>query len=114
MKIVILVLVCSLIEQYQSKCTEETLEFSKCLRAYQKECVEAHNMYRRKHHSPALKQDNRLNRVAQEYAQYLAESNQFEHSDNKEFGENLAYSWSSKVNSMDEDDCKCKPFFLIN
>ena len=105
-----LIVVGSLVHQYEAKCTDEVIDFSKCQRAYQKSCVKAHNVYRRKHHAPPLTENSHLNQVAQDYAYYLAENNIFEHSDMDEFGENLAYSWSSKISSMDEDDCSCKPF----
>jgi uncharacterized protein YkwD len=54
-----------------------------------------HNQLRAKHCVPPLVLDNGLNQVAQNYSQYLASNNLFQHSYNQ-YGENL-YSMDSSV-----------------
>ena len=80
--------------------------FNKCQQSFQKACLRAHNRYRSNHHSPDLVWNEELQRRAQNYAEYLASSNNFEHSGAQGYGENLAYSWSSSVSSLG-NDCRC-------
>ncbi|CAL8116373.1 unnamed protein product [Orchesella dallaii] len=55
--------------------------------------VSEHSKYRRRHAVPDLRADNaEIHRTAQRYADYLANSDKFEHSGNKNYGENLAYT----------------------
>jgi len=54
-----------------------------------------HNQLRAKHCVPALVLDDVLNQVAQNYSEYLAANNLFQHSYN-EYGENL-YSMDSSA-----------------
>ena len=51
--------------------------------------LQVHNKYRIKHHSPPLKLNNELCRIAQQYANYLAQSDSFQHSNNRYKGESL-------------------------
>lgn len=61
-------------------------------------------MYRTKHCTPELTLDPELNEIAQKYAEQLAASGSFEHSDNKlneeSLGENLYWQSGSNVASI--------------
>lgn len=63
---------------------------------FQKELLQAHNTYRKRHCVPALQLDDGLSRSAQTYAETLARTNTFEHSGTKGVGENLWNQWSSQ------------------
>lgn len=57
-----------------------------------------HNTYRAKHGSPSLKINETLNTIAQKYAEKLAASHVFEHSEEARagnYGENLYWGWGS-------------------
>ena len=66
-------------------------QFSK----FQVEALKAHNMYRAKHRVGGLVLDEDLCVQAGKYAQYLADTDTFEHSGDPDNGENLYWSWSS-------------------
>jgi len=51
--------------------------------------LQAHNKYRARHSAQRLTLDNSINQLAQTYAQYLANTQQFKHSDVRGYGENL-------------------------
>ncbi|MCQ2816877.1 MAG: CAP domain-containing protein [archaeon] len=59
----------------------------------EQDCLNAHNEYRKKHHSPPLELNSELSKIAKSYAQKLAATNSFQHSKNKwngkDLGENL-------------------------
>ena len=74
--------------------------FNKCQQTYQMACLREHNRYRAMHHVPSLRSNKKLQRIAQNYAQYLSDNNIFEHSKANGIGENLAYSWSSKAKQL--------------
>lgn len=64
------------------------------LPGFQRACLEAHNEYRFFHRSPPLKWSAELSRDAQDWANYLAATNLFEHDPTarpKDQGENLYY-----------------------
>ena len=71
--------------------TGDKQQFSK----FQMEAVKAHNMYRAKHRVGSLALDENLCAEAGKYAQYLADTDTFEHSGDPDNGENLYWSWSS-------------------
>src|ERR1700728_2012390 len=58
-----------------------------------------HNSYRAHHSAPPLTISQRLNKIAQGYAEYLAATSKFEHSGNQlgnePLGENLYMQWIS-------------------
>ncbi|CAG0882446.1 unnamed protein product [Cyprideis torosa] len=59
--------------------------------AYRQASVARHNFYRKKHASPPLKHDEKLNDFAQEWATNLAGRNQLTHRPDNKYGENLYY-----------------------
>ena len=67
---------------------------------FQKESLEKHNYYRRMHHVCDLQLSDELCEIAQNYADYLAANNKFEHSHDKfkgeAMGENLFYITGAK------------------
>ncbi|CAF0790997.1 unnamed protein product [Didymodactylos carnosus] len=68
--------------------------------AVQKNALRQHNIFRRRHCVSALKLNNTLNSIAQRYANKLANTNTFVHSNNKlngqRLGENLWQTTSSR------------------
>jgi uncharacterized protein YkwD len=62
--------------------------FTSAQRRFQKEMLQAHNMYRARHCASPLKLDENLNKKAQAYAVYLASINRLVHSKDNT-GENL-------------------------
>ncbi len=63
--------------------------FTTAQRKFQDQMLKAHNAYRLRHCAPPLKLNDDLNRSAQKYAEHLASTNIFEHSNDEELGENL-------------------------
>lgn len=59
------------------------------LNKFIQEALQTHNQLRSKHRSPALRVNQELNKIAQKYAEKIAKSNSFEHSDNTFKGDNL-------------------------
>lgn len=62
---------------------------------FQQETLASHNQLRARNCVPALALDDELSKTAQAYAEYLANNNKFEHSQNG-YGENL-YAMSSSA-----------------
>lgn len=54
------------------------------------EITEYINIYRRKHHSNDLTYNNDISSFSQLWSDYLIKNNQFKHSYNKQYGENLS------------------------
>ena len=54
-----------------------------------------HNYHRKKHQVDELERSSEIEQVAQKYSEYLASIETMKHSDNKKYGENLYYCWSS-------------------
>ncbi|KAG4078725.1 hypothetical protein HA402_015315 [Bradysia odoriphaga] len=63
---------------------------------YRQDALDLHNQYRKKHNSPPLALSDKLNNVAQNWAQNMADSNEMEHSNGK-YGENLYMSSNTKL-----------------
>ena len=57
---------------------------------FELEALSAHNRYRDIHDAPAMKLNMQLSMQAQAYAEYLAKTGKFEHSQDSTDGENLA------------------------
>ncbi|KAI3381655.1 hypothetical protein SNEBB_004552 [Seison nebaliae] len=72
------------------------------LRNFRREMLEAHNIYRNRHRAPSLTMSKDLTRIAQTYAEILADQNYMKHSNNrwkeKTIGENLAMFYSGRNN----------------
>lgn len=68
------------------------------LAQFAQEALDQHNKYRSIHGVKPLTLDSKLNTHAQKYAQHLAKTATFEHSDDPDYGENLYWSWSSDPN----------------
>jgi uncharacterized protein YkwD len=65
---------------------------------FQTECLTAHNEYRKRHGVPPLKLDKEICKVAQNWANHLISRNVLQHSNNKDYGENLFCMTSSNPN----------------
>ncbi|XP_044269926.1 uncharacterized protein LOC123014738 isoform X4 [Tribolium madens] len=62
---------------------------------FEQECLAAHNEYRRRHGVPPLKLDREMCKVSQQWANHLISRNILQHSNNKDYGENLFCMTSS-------------------
>ena len=75
--------------------------------------LQLHNYYRTRHSASSLTISQRLNHIAQKYAEYLAATGKFEHSGNRlgneTLGENLYMQWIShgRVPVSARDAAKC-------
>lgn len=65
---------------------------------FQNECLHAHNEHRKKHGVPPLKLNREICRFSQEWANYLIKKGVLQHSNNKDYGENLFCIQSSNPN----------------
>merc|ERR1711963_368094 len=74
------------------KCTKEVNIAPVDLDKFREDALTAHNAYRAKHGVPALKLNDELNDVAQEWADYLMAVDGFEHRHPNKYGENLYMS----------------------
>merc|ERR1711963_758549 len=74
------------------KCTKEVNIAPVDLDKFRQDSLTAHNVYRAKHGVPALKLNDELNDVAQEWADYLMAVDGFEHRHPNKYGENLYMS----------------------
>lgn len=72
-----------------------SLSFTPDQRLMQDQALKAHNLYRTRHCVPSLVLADELNRSAQKYAEQLAQSNRFDHSEADDYGENLFVRTSS-------------------
>uniref|UniRef100_A0A6G5A5Y9 Putative antigen-5 n=1 Tax=Rhipicephalus microplus TaxID=6941 RepID=A0A6G5A5Y9_RHIMP len=66
-------------------------QFTKEMRAMQHGILRRHNHYRRLHGVPLLKNDEKLNRWAQGWAQHMANTEDFNHMNKTGIGENLYF-----------------------
>merc|ERR1712241_805026 len=74
------------------KCTKEVNIAPVDLVKFRQDSLTAHNAYRAKHGVPALKLNDELNDVAQEWADYLMAVDGFAHRHPNKYGENLYMS----------------------
>ena len=58
---------------------------------FQKDCLEAHNEYRRQHGAPILEWSSKLALEAEKWAKDLAKKNVLQHSSLRDQGENLGF-----------------------
>ncbi|XP_018569850.1 uncharacterized protein LOC108909884 isoform X3 [Anoplophora glabripennis] len=65
---------------------------------FQIECLQAHNEYRRKHGVPPLRLNKEMCRLSQDWANHLIKKNVLQHSNNREYGENLFCIQSTNPN----------------
>jgi uncharacterized protein YkwD len=65
---------------------------------FQTDCLTAHNEYRKRHGVPPLKLDKEICKVAQNWANHLISRNVLQHSNNKDYGENLFSMTSTNPN----------------
>lgn len=64
---------------------------------FQKDCLDAHNEYRRRHGAPALKWSSKLASDADKWANDLAKRNVMQHSSTRDQGENLGFVSGSEM-----------------
>lgn len=58
---------------------------------FQKDCLDAHNEYRRQHGAPALKWSSKLANDADKWAKNLAKRGVIQHASSSDQGENIGY-----------------------
>lgn len=79
--------------------SQERSKKPQSIKAFIDECVKAHNTYRKKHGVSSLSHAKDLSAFAQKWAEHLAATNSFQHSDcmhkGDRLGENIACKWSS-------------------
>lgn len=79
--------------------SQERSKKPQSIKAFIDECVKVHNTYRKKHGVSSLSHAKDLSAFAQKWAEHLAASNSFQHSDcmlkGDRLGENIACKWSS-------------------
>ena len=76
-----------------------------CLDEFRKASLDKHNELRKKHNALSLLHDNKIDITAQKYANVLANTNNFVHSENRgNIGENLYAKFST--DDMTLEDCK--------
>ena len=85
-------------DKESGKGAEEKDPSSKSTQGYSKSGVEAHNIFRKIHEAPDMKNNEKMAQEAEAYAKELAKDFKFEHSKSKD-GENLAMSCNSKKGS---------------
>ena len=88
---------------YQSN---QIINGSSCQNSFRKTCLDMHNTFRAIHRVPSVTQNLTVLMVADKYAKYLADFNLFQHSQTSGLGENLAYTWSTQ--NQDMNNCSCK------
>ncbi|UJR21893.1 hypothetical protein I4U23_024965 [Adineta vaga] len=92
---------CILLENDLLFLSRQTRNFTTAQRKFQREVLNAHNIYRSRHCASSLRIDDRLSRSAQNYAQRLANMNTMVHSGMKGVGENLyMMSSSNEITQM--------------
>merc|ERR1711962_1997635 len=79
------------------KCIEKINIEPVDLEKFRQDSLRTHNAYRSKHGVPALKLSDKINAVAQEWADYLIANDAWQHSGNKKYGENLYISIGSSA-----------------
>ncbi|XP_062571774.1 uncharacterized protein LOC134233787, partial [Saccostrea cucullata] len=79
--------------------SQERAKKPQSIKEFIDECVKVHNKYRKKHGVSSLTHAKDLSAFAQKWAEHLAATNSFQHSDcmhkGERLGENIACKWSS-------------------
>lgn len=83
------------ISHYIRELFKKKSSFTDAQLKFQSESLIAHNHYRTLHCAPPLELDDTISLSAQNYAEYLASTNTFQHSGTPDLGENLAWAQNS-------------------
>ena len=75
--------------------------------------LQAHNMFRKIHGTPAMKLDAEMSKGAEEYAKKLADMGTLQHA-KTDYGENLAMKCSSKENDLMTAQEATKNWYVLN
>ena len=67
---------------------------------FQKDCLDAHNEYRRDHGAPPLKWSSKLANDADKWAKDLARRGVIQHFSSRDQGENIAYKSCIMTNKL--------------
>ncbi|XP_065157178.1 uncharacterized protein [Atheta coriaria] len=71
---------------------------AKTLEQFQTECLQDHNMYRRRHGVTPLKLNKQMCKSCLDHATFLLKKNNLQHSSNKKYGENIYFISSPSLN----------------
>ncbi|CAF3603476.1 unnamed protein product [Rotaria socialis] len=93
-------------DQSLSGLLQKRQSFTDAQRQFQKQALDAHNVYRARHCAQPLVLDDALSRSAQNYAQKLASTNSFQHSGTQGVGENLYMSSGATAVKLWYDEIK--------
>jgi len=85
------------VEKERTRCVARlgAITLDQCSTEFERSALLCHNKYRVRHGVPLLQLDRKLCYHAQQYADTLANTDTFQHSNDPLYGENLYWSWSS-------------------
>nr|XP_039264930.1 uncharacterized protein LOC120340675 [Styela clava] len=86
------------ITYHNQQATKTTMPTKK---EFEEACIKAHNEYRKCHNANGLERDTKLTSMAQEWANKLAKRGRLEHSNNRGFGENVAFTSKSDPSGLE-------------
>ncbi|XP_033107355.1 Golgi-associated plant pathogenesis-related protein 1-like [Anneissia japonica] len=90
----------------QNRFDELYIQISKSeQKQFQQEALTTHNEYRVKHGVPKLTASEDLNKHSQKWAEHLAKTGKFEHSEQRQYGENIAMHYSSETTDYSGREC---------
>jgi len=93
------------VESNYSDCSDEDEnEMGANESRFEEECRARQNEHRRAHGVAELKRSKKAAKHASDWAKQLASQNKFEHSNNKDYGENIASHWDSSGKAMSGND----------
>ncbi|CAF3322744.1 unnamed protein product [Rotaria socialis] len=84
-------------DQSLSGLLQKRQSFTDAQRQFQKQALDAHNVYRARHCAQPLVLDDALSRSAQNYAQKLASTNSFQHSGTQGVGATAVKLWYDEI-----------------
>ena len=99
---------------YELFLKRQSSSFTTAQRRFQYQMLKAHNIYRSRHCAPRLILDDDLSHSAQMYAEKLAETNHFQHSDAEDYGENIFMIKSTNKIENIHGESVILVFFCIN